>query len=500
MSNAGIIEKGKEKAYDGSDSGSEHSSGLGSIYQRPVGFRGVYSHPITQVCLMGFVCFMCPGLFNALNGLGGGGQFDASTSANSNTAVYATFAVTAFFAGSVNNKLGSKMTLQLGTLGYALYIASFLVFELQGSHTSPFAIAAGAMLGVCAGLLWTAQGSMMLSYPTEQQKGRFIGIFWSIFNLGGVIGAAVAAGLNWNATAGKVGWGTYTAFLVLTSIGAILPVFMLNPADIVRTDGTKIIAPRHPSWSVELKNLYVALATDPMILLLFPMFFTSNWFYTWQFDDFNGSIFTIRARGLNNVIYWMCQIFGSLSIGILLDSPRLTRRARAFLGWIILLIMVMAVHAWAYHYQRGYTRASVLDESTKFDIYSPGYVERLWLYIFCAFLDSMWQTTTYWMMGAMSNDPSKLAHFTGFCKLRSLLSWFAGAAGAWRADAVKIPFMNLFLSTWGLLVAGLVFSLPMIHLRVKNFTPLADEILVRMDDEGHIRPTEELQRETRTRQ
>jgi MFS family permease len=59
------------------------------------------------------------------------------------------------------------------------------------------------MLGVCAGLLWTAQGSMMLSYPTEQQKGRFIGIFWSIFNLGGVIGAAVAAGLNWNATAGK---------------------------------------------------------------------------------------------------------------------------------------------------------------------------------------------------------------------------------------------------------------------------------------------------------
>jgi hypothetical protein len=60
-----------------------------------------------------------------------------------------------------------------------------------------------------------------------------------------------------------------------------------------------------------------------------------------EFDDFNGAIFTIRARGLNNVIYWMCQIFGSLSIGILLDSPRLTRRARAFLGWIILLIMVM---------------------------------------------------------------------------------------------------------------------------------------------------------------
>lgn len=51
--------------------------------------------------MLGFVCFMCPGLFNALNGLGGGGQVDATTSANANVALYATFAVLAFFAGSV---------------------------------------------------------------------------------------------------------------------------------------------------------------------------------------------------------------------------------------------------------------------------------------------------------------------------------------------------------------------------------------------------------------
>jgi hypothetical protein len=27
----------------------------------------------------------------------------------------------------------------------------------------------------------------------------------------------------------------------------------------------------------------------------------------------------------------------------------------------------------------------------------------------------MWQTYAYWLMGAMSNDPAKLAVFTGFC-------------------------------------------------------------------------------------
>lgn len=37
--------------------------------------------------------------------------------------------------------------------------------------------------------------------------------------------------------------------------------------------------------------------------------------------------------------------------------------------------------------------------------------------------------------------------------------------------------MNIFISTWVLLVAGLLFALPMIHLRVKDHTELADETL-----------------------
>jgi len=52
-------------------------------------------------------------------------------------------------------------------------------------------IFAGALLGVCAGLLWTAQGAIMMSYPTEDLKGRYISWFWMIFNLGAVIGGLV---------------------------------------------------------------------------------------------------------------------------------------------------------------------------------------------------------------------------------------------------------------------------------------------------------------------
>jgi hypothetical protein len=38
----------------------------------------------------------------------------------------------------------------------------------------------------------------MLGYPTESQKGKFIAIFWSIFNLGGVVGASVSLGQNFH--------------------------------------------------------------------------------------------------------------------------------------------------------------------------------------------------------------------------------------------------------------------------------------------------------------
>ena len=145
-----------------------------------------YASPPFQLTLVAFVCFMCPGMFNAVNGLGGGGQFDARTADNANVALYSTFSVLGFFAGTITNRLGIKLTLSLGGLGYVLYIASYLSYNHNANEG--FVVFAGAILGVCAGMLWAAQGAIMMSYPPEQSKGRYISWFWMIFNLGAVIG------------------------------------------------------------------------------------------------------------------------------------------------------------------------------------------------------------------------------------------------------------------------------------------------------------------------
>lgn len=146
---------------------------------------------------------------------------------------------------------------------------------------------------------------------------------------------------------------------------------MVNPEKIIRTDGTKVTTARHPSWKVEIYGLWVAVRDDPLIILLFPMFFASNWFYTWrqfpfqtvcvasqltrfiiEFNAYNGYLFNIQARSLNNLVYWIAQIIGSILIGFLLDHKAIKRRARAFVGWGVLFVAVFAVHIWAYFYQK----------------------------------------------------------------------------------------------------------------------------------------------------
>lgn len=73
--------------------------------------------PLVQVILLGLVCLCCPGMFNALNGLGAGGMMasDIALVNSANSALYACFAVVGFFAGSVTNTLGVKFALTVSS-------------------------------------------------------------------------------------------------------------------------------------------------------------------------------------------------------------------------------------------------------------------------------------------------------------------------------------------------------------------------------------------------
>jgi len=227
-------------------------------------------------------------MFNALGGLGGGGQLDTKPANDANVALYSTFAVVGFFAGSIVNRLGVKISMAISGLGYSIYVSAYLCYNYTQSYG--YMVFAGFILGCCAGVLWAAQGVIMMSYPPEKSKGRYIGWFWIIFNLGGVIGGLVPLGQNINVkTNVTVTNGTYIGFLVLTFTGACLALLLVNADSVIRDDGSKVVLMRNPTWKTELVGLWETIQTDPYIVLLFPMFFASNWFYTYHFSKYRGA-------------------------------------------------------------------------------------------------------------------------------------------------------------------------------------------------------------------
>ncbi|TVY83363.1 UNC93-like protein [Lachnellula suecica] len=455
-----------------------------------------YASPRFQLIMVSFVCFLCPGMFNALSGMGGGGKTDATLADNMNVALYSTFAVFGFFGGTFVNKLGVKGTLAFGGVGYCIYALSLLLsvhFSVGG-----FNIFAGALLGVCAGLLWTAQGTIMISYPKESSKGKFFAIFWAIFNMGAVIGSLIPLGQNINVKANvTVGDGTYIAFIILMFLGACLALLLCNANDIIRPDGTKVVLMKHPSWQSEFVGLWETLRYEPLVVLLFPMFWSSNWFTTYQQNGVNGLHFTTRTKALNNLLYYLAQIIGAIIYGYAMDIQGVRRsiRARASLG--VLFVLTLVIWGGGFAYAKTYTRESVnqdpkagpVDPNYKpTDWQTPGYEGPMFLYFFYGFYDSIWQASVYWYMGALSNSGRRSANYVGFYKgIQS-----AGAAVMWSLDSRKISLMAEFGSNWGLLLFSLCCATPVIWFKVQDHVSVeedlagTDETLADVLPAGHL--------------
>ncbi|KAJ6017775.1 hypothetical protein N7451_001154 [Penicillium sp. IBT 35674x] len=431
-----------------------------------------YASPRVQLVMVAFVCFMCPGMFNALGGMGGGGRTDATLADNMNTALYATFAVFGIFGGTFINRLGVKWTLAFGGTGYCIYAISLLVSLY--ANVEGFNIFAGVWLGICAGLLWTAQGTIMISYPSEDKKGKYFAWFWGIFNMGAVIGSLIPLGQNINITTNAtVSPGTYIGFIVLMAIGAVLALCLCNANDIVRPDGTRVILMKNPSWQSELMGLWETLRFEPFVILLFPMFFSSNWFYVYQQNGMNSAHFDTRTKALNNLLYYLAQICAAAIWGVLLDVQSVKRSLRAKVTWAVLFVLTMAIWGGGYAYEKTYTRATVgAADFQSTDWTSHGYVGPMFLYIFYGFYDAAWQASIYWFMGALSNSGRRSANYVGFYKgIQSV-----GAAIVNNLDARKLSYKKEFISNWVLLAASLVVAAPVIFLKIRDHVDVEDDI------------------------
>ncbi|KAH8992913.1 MFS general substrate transporter [Lactarius akahatsu] len=404
-----------------------------------------YRSPMTQVVLVGITCFATIGMFSAVSNLGAGGLQDTALVDTANGVLYGMFALTGLISGGINNLLGPRLTLSIGSLGYSLYIGSLWCFQTQGTRW--FVIFAGGVLGVSAALLWSAQGAIMMSYPLEKDKGKAFGVFWAIFQFGSFIGSVIALAIN--IRSGKlsdVSTATYLAFIIIMFIGTASTILILPPGDIIRADGTLVKVQASSSVREELSN-FVKVLKDKRIIMLIPMFFASNYFYAYQ-GAVNVYYFDGATRALNGTLEGAGAMIGALIIGFfILDGLPFRRRTRGFVGLAFVSILTIVVWSCALAWQVDFNRTP----RTKLHYTDSQYHAKGALYFFFYFGDACYQALAYWIMGAISNDPFTLARFTGFYK--AIQS--AGGAGSFGMDATSTPFLNELLASWCLMLVSL---------------------------------------------
>ncbi|XP_074562042.1 UNC93-like protein 1 [Curcuma longa] len=420
-----------------------------------------YNSPLVQVGLIGLVCFCCPGMFNALSGMGGGGQVDHTAANNANTALYTTFAVFGILGGGIYNLLGPRLTLLAGCSTYVLYAGSFLYYNHY--HHQLFAIIAGAVLGIGAGLLWAGQGAIMTSYPPAGRKGTYISLFWTVFNMGGVIGGLIPFVLNYHRTdAASVNDGTYIAFMCFMAAGAVLSLAILPPSRVVRDDGTRASDIAYSSVRTESVEI-LKLFADWRMLLIVPAAWASNFFYTYQFNNVNGLLFTLRTKGLNNVFYWGAQMIGSVAIGYVLDFSFKSRRTRGFVGITAVAVLGTATWAGGLANQLRYPDG-VWSDKLDFKDSGAKFAGPFVLYFSYGLLDAMFQSLCYWVIGALADDSQTLSRFSGFYKgVQS-----AGAAVAWQVDTRGTRLLPQLIVNWSLTTASYPLLALLVMLAVKD--------------------------------
>lgn len=424
-------------------------------------FYRLQHDPWFQISLISFISFCNPGMYNALTGMGGSGQVNSTVAANSNVATHAATAAAALvLVGAFYKYMGPRLSLLIGGWTYALYAGALLNYNRTGNGA--FVIAAGALLGLGAAFFWVAQGTMMVTYTDDRTRGRAIGLFWIVFNLGGAVGSLASFGLNFHSSSGTVTDSTYIAYTVIMLFGWALSVLAV-PAESLseRYNGARVTeTSKTITWS-HLRTSFVQtlrIVIDWRVACLYPMFYNANIFYSYQQNDVNGLIFNLRTRALNGALYWIAQMFGGLLMGSVLDWTRLGGRpTRALVGWAVLFTTGMAVWGAGYKFQNWADArlAKGLKQDVDYTQTSTAAGPML-LYFFYGAYDALYQGFCYWIIGAQSHSPTVNAVIVGtYSALKP-----AGGAMAWRINAEGISARTQFYMNWGLTMASLVVAVP----------------------------------------
>ncbi|OIW26699.1 MFS general substrate transporter [Coniochaeta ligniaria NRRL 30616] len=413
---------------------------LGGEHQtKPVSkFTRWYRSPLFNVIIVGLISFTQPGIWNALNSTGAGGQQEPYLVNGANSLTFGIMVFGCSIFAILANKIGIKWVLLLGTLGYAPYSASLYVNNRYGVEW--FVLFGGATCGLAASALWASEGAIALGYGDVKDRGKFTGIWLGLRELGQLIGAGIQLSLNYtNGKTGKVSYTTYLVLIGLQCLGLPLALLISAPEKIITGTGRKINDPtKQKAVLGEAKRWWALLKRREMFLLI-PVLVGFNWNGTYL-GIYQTKYFSVRARTLSSLVSGIVATAANIFWGWFYDLRIFSRPTLARITWFAFSLFMLGVFGWQVANEMLYSRAV---PKVTLDWALPGFGRGFASMIIMRFFNESHYMFVYWIAGAFFEDLETLTLAVGiirsFESIGSCLSFGIGAA------QVK-PIVNLGIS------------------------------------------------------
>ena len=322
-----------EPYLDKDFAGTAVSEGMPSGTKYPVKW---YRSTFYNALILGICNFCAPGIWGAMNSLGGGGEESPWLVDTANALTFCLMVLTCALSGVFLKYIGIKWTLILDAAGYCPYAAGLCCNNRY--QTEWFVLLGAALCGLGAGLFWMAEAAIAMSYPEPHNQGRFLGL-WLMFRVSGqVLGGAINLGLDVHKNhAGAVSYSVYQVFIALQAAAPFAGLLLTSPENVERTDGVKVSCgiPRDESSFTELvatAKLFVSKGFLLIIPLIAQAVFSESVFFTFQ-----GLWFTVRARALASFLSGIVAMIAGTLLGLFLDSRKLSARLRSRGSFVIIL-------------------------------------------------------------------------------------------------------------------------------------------------------------------
>ncbi|KAK2063063.1 MFS general substrate transporter [Colletotrichum caudatum] len=373
-------------------------------------FTRWFRSPLFNVILVGLISFTQPGIWNALNSTGAGGQQEPYLVNGANSLTFGIMVFGCSFFAIMANKIGLKTVLIIGTLGYAPYSASLYVNNRYGVEW--FVLFGGATCGLAASALWAAEGAIALGYADIKDRGKFTGIWLGLRELGQLLGSSIQLSLNAkNGQRGKV----------------------------IHSDGRKVADPTKNKAVMGEFHKWLKLLKNKQFYLLIPILVGFNWNSTYQ-GIYLTKYFSVRARTLGGLTSGIAASAANMFWGWFYDLKCFSRPQLARITWASFSVIMLGLFAWQIANEKLYE--DTVPRIT-LDWTSPGFGRGFAVNVLFRFMNESHYMFVYWLMGTFFDDIETLTLGVGL--VRSFES--IGSCLSFGIGAVKIsPMVNLIVA------------------------------------------------------